>query len=73
MLEDEADMSRDRIVAQDRVTGLDQIANAEQEQSAEELPSGKAESGKRFGIERRDRLRAQEFPEARWSEGCSAA
>ena len=34
MLEDEADMSRDRIVAQDGVTGLDQIANAEQEQTA---------------------------------------
>ena len=39
MLEDEADMSRDRIVAQDRVTGLDQIANAEQEHTGKKLPT----------------------------------
>jgi hypothetical protein len=49
MLEDEADMRRDRIVAQDRVARLHQIANAEKDQSAEESKR-QSESGKCCGV-----------------------
>ena len=53
MLEDEADVRGDRIVAQYRVTSLDQVANAEDNQTAKHCQR-QAEGRQRFGIKRRD-------------------
>ena len=54
MLEDEADVRRDRIVAQDRVARLHQIANTEKDQGAED-GERQSESGQRVGVPQANR------------------
>ena len=54
MLEEEADVGGDRIVAQDGVTRLDEIANAEKDEDAEE-GNRQGEVKSQVGVPRRNR------------------
>src|SRR5262245_7677533 len=58
MLEDEADMGGDRVVAQDRMASLDEIAHAEKDEGAE---NGKRQRDLRHraGIDERNRRERQ--------------